>query len=360
MKQKHTPISSIGEFGLIERLKKKCLDLDLSQRVTDRIVLGIDDDTAVTRPSPEMLQLTTSDLLIEGVHFDLTYTSMKHLGWKLMVVNLSDIAAMGGVPVYALITIALPAKISVEMVDDLYEGILQAAQTYGCGIIGGDTNTSIGNTMLSATITGEVPETFLKRRNTAQPGDLICCSGSLGLSHAGLRVLLREKKRFLGEKQQEAFTSDLGEYTAAVGKHLAPKARFDISTITAQQEWVHAMIDISDGLTSDLRHICNQSRVGADLFEEKISIDPLVRKVADEFGESPLEYSLFGGEEYELLFTIDPGQEKKLHRLVSGISVIGRITEHQGTVRLIQKDGSERIILSGGYDHFKKTKTYKP
>jgi thiamine-monophosphate kinase len=351
---KNTPISSVGEFGLIGRLKKKCLDLHLPQKITDQIVLGIDDDTAVTRPNPGMLQLSTSDLLIEGVHFDLTYTSMKYLGWKLMVVNLSDIAAMGGVPVYALITIALPAKISLEMVDDLYEGILQAAQTYGCAIIGGDTNTSIGNTMLSATLTGEVPENFLKRRNTAQPGDLICISGPLGLSHAGLRVLLREKKRFVDEIQQEEFTSELGEYTAAVSKHLAPKARFDVSTVAAQQEWVHAMIDISDGLASDLRHICNQSGVGADIFEEKIPIDPVARKIADEFGESPLDYSLFGGEEYELLFTIDPGQEKKLHELVSGISVIGIITEHRGTVKLIQKDGPERTILSGGYDHFKK------
>jgi len=354
MKQKHTPISSIGEFGLIDRLKKKCLNLRLSQKVTDQIVLGIDDDTAVTRPSAGMLQLTTSDLLIEGVHFDLTYTSMKYLGWKLMVVNLSDIAAMGGVPVYALVTIALPAKISVEMVDDLYEGIIQAAQTYGCAIIGGDTNTSIGNTMLSATITGEVPEKFLKRRNAAQPGDLICCTGPLGLSHAGLRVLLREKKRFLDEKQQDGFTSELGEYTAAVSKHLAPKARFDISTIAAQQECVHAMIDISDGLASDLRHICHQSHAGAQLFEEKIPIDPVVGKIAEEFGESPLDYSLFGGEEYELLFTIDPGQEEKIHQLVSGISVIGRITEDQDTITLIRKDGSERTILSGGYDHFKK------
>lgn len=360
MKQKHTPISSIGEFGLIERLKEKCLDLHLSQKVADRIVLGIDDDTAVTKPSPGMLQLSTSDLLIEGVHFDLTYTSMKYLGWKLMVVNLSDIAAMGGVPVYALVTIALPAKISVEMVDDLYEGIIQAAQTYGCAIIGGDTNTSIGNTMLSATITGEVPEKFLKRRNNAQSGDLICSTGSLGLSHAGLRVLLREKKRFLNKKQQEGFTSELGEYTAAVSKHLAPKARFDISTVAAQQEWVHAMIDISDGLASDLRHVCHQSRVGAQLFEERIPIDPVVKKIAEEFGESPLDYSLFGGEEYELLFTINPGQEEKIRQLVPGISIIGQITENRDKISLIQKDGSEKIILSGGYDHFNKSKNYNP
>lgn len=360
MKQKHTSISEIGEFGLIEHLKNKCNELRLSEKIAEQIILGIDDDTAITRPSPGMLQLTTTDLLIEGVHFDLTYTSMKHLGWKLMVVNLSDIAAMGGVPVYALISMALPEKITVEMVEDLYEGVLQAAQTYSCAIIGGDTNTSIGNTMVTATITGEVPDRFLKRRNGAQPGDLICVSGNLGLSHAGLQILLREKKRFLDSQKQHGYKSDLGEYTAAVTKHLAPKARFDISMIAAQQEWVHAMIDISDGLVSDLRHICNQSGAGALLYEEKLPFDPLVEKVADEFEESGIDYLLFGGEEYELLFTIDPEHENKLTEHVSDVHIIGKITEEKETVALVQKDGSKRTILSGGYDHFKQPYYYKP
>ncbi len=354
MKPKHTSISKIGEFGLIERLKNKCNELRLSEKVTGQIILGIDDDTAITRPSPGMLQLSTSDLLIEGVHFDLTYTSMKHLGWKLMVVNLSDIAAMGGVPVYALITIALPAKISVEMADDLYDGIIQAAQTYGCAIIGGDTNTSIGNTMVSAMITGEVPDRFLKRRNGAQPGDLICVSGNLGLSHAGLQILLREKKRFLDSQQQNEYKSELGTYSAAVTKHLAPKARFDISMTAAQQEWVHAMIDISDGLVSDLRHICKQSSTGALLFEEKLPFDPLVEKVADEFEQSAIDYVLFGGEEYELLFTIDPEYENKLTEHIPDVHIIGKITDEKESVALVQKDGSKRTILSGGYDHFKQ------
>lgn len=354
MKQKLTPISEIGEFGLIERLKTKCNELRLSEKVKDQIILGIDDDTAITRPATGMLQLSTSDLLVEGVHFDLTYTSMKHLGWKLMVVNLSDIAAMGGVPVYAIVTIALPAKISVEMVEELYEGILHAAQTYSCAIIGGDTSTSIGNTMLSATITGEVPDRFLKRRNGAKPGDLLCVTGNLGLSHAGLQVLLREKKRFIESHQQNGFESNLGIYTEAVTKHLAPKARFDISMIAAQQEWVHAMIDISDGLTSDLRHICKQSSTGAELYEEKIPSDPLVEKIADEFEQSPLDYMLYGGEEYELLFTVDPGHTNDLAEMLSGVSVIGTITKETETVDLITKNGERKTIMRGGYDHFKK------
>ena len=354
MKQKLTPISEIGEFGLIERLKTKCNELRLSEKVKDQIILGIDDDTAITRPATGMLQLSTSDLLVEGVHFDLTYTSMKHLGWKLMVVNLSDIAAMGGVPVYAIVTIALPAKISVEMVEELYEGILHAAQTYSCAIIGGDTSTSIGNTMLSATITGEVPDRFLKRRNGAKPGDLLCVTGNLGLSHAGLQVLLREKQRFIESHQQNGFESNLGNYTEAVTKHLAPKARFDISMVAAQQEWVHAMIDISDGLTSDLRHICKQSSTGAELYEEKIPSDPLVEKIADEFEQSPLDYMLYGGEEYELLFTVDPGHTNDLAEMLPGVSVIGTITKETETVDLITKKGERKTIMTGGYDHFKK------
>jgi thiamine-monophosphate kinase len=354
MTHKHTPISEIGEFGLIERLKRKCTELRLSKKITDQIILGIEDDTAVTRPSPGMLQLSTSDLLIEGVHFDLTYTSMKHLGWKLMVANLSDIAAMGGVPLHALITIALPSKISVEMVEELYDGIMQAAETYSCAIIGGDTNTSIGNTMLSATITGEVPDRFLKRRNGAKPGDLICLTGNLGLSHAGLQVLLREKKRYLEAEHGARFETQLEEYTTAVSKHLAPKARFDISMTAAQQVWVHAMIDISDGLASDLRHICNLSNAGALIYEEKIPIKPLVVKIADEFKHSAIQYALFGGEEYELLFTIDPDYEQEIGHRITDTSIIGEITEEKGTITLIQNNGAKSTITSGGYEHFRQ------
>lgn len=353
MTKKATPISEIGEFGLIERLKKKCNEMRISEKVTRRIVLGIDDDTSVTRPDPGMLQLTTSDLLIEGVHFDLTYTSMKHLGWKLMVANLSDIAAMGGVPVHAVITVALPAKISVEMVDDLYDGIIQAAETYSCAIIGGDTNTSIGNTMVSAAITGEVPDRFLKRRKGAKPGDLVCVSGTLGLSHAGLKVLLREKKRFLESRQNDEFTSQLGEYSNAVTKHLAPKARFDVSMIAAQKDWVHAMIDISDGLAPDLRHICKQSAVGAVIHEDKIPIDPQVVKIAAEFNEGAAEYALFGGEEYEILFTADPEFRNELSQHVPDISIIGEITDDIEKITLVQKNGETKTLMSGGYDHFR-------
>ncbi len=354
MTKKHTPIAEIGEFGLIERIKKKCNEARLSDKIAKQIILSIDDDASITEPSTGMMQLTASDLLIEGVHFDLTYTSMKHLGWKLMVVNLSDIAAMGGVPTHAIISIALPAKISVEMVDELYDGILQAAQTYTCAIIGGDTSTSLGNTVLSATITGEAPVQFIKRLNGAKPGDKICVTGNLGLSHAGLKILLREKQRFIETQAPEGFQSQLQKYSFAVSKHLAPKARFDISTITSQKEWVHAMIDISDGLVSDVRHVCKQSGVGALLYENAIPLDPLVGSIAEEFNENALDYALFGGEEFELLFTIDSEYEQEISDTIPGVTVIGEINEDKETVSLQQTDGTIRNILSGGYEHFKK------
>jgi thiamine-monophosphate kinase len=347
-----TPISSIGEFGLIERLKEKISSLRVSENVARQVILGIDDDTAVTRPSAGMLQLATTDLLIEGVHFDLTYTSMRHLGWKLMVANLSDIAAMGGVPVHALISLALPAKITLEMVDELYEGILQAAQTYSCAILGGDTSTSLGNMVLAATITGEVPEAFIKRRTGARNGDLICVSGSLGMSHAGLKVLLREKERFVSRGNAGAFQPQLQEYTDAISRHLAPRARFDVSAVAAQHEWTHAMIDVSDGLASDLRHICTQSGVGARLYEQKLTPHPVVSKIAGEFNEPALDYVLFGGEEYELLFTIDPEREAELRALLPSVMVIGEITEEKNAMTIVQSDGSTRSIPSGGYNHF--------
>jgi thiamine-monophosphate kinase len=354
MKSKQTPISAIGEFGLIERLKKKCDSVTVSEKLSKQIVIGISDDTAVIRPSEGMLQLSTSDLMIEGIHFDLTYTSMRHLGWKLMVANLSDIAAMGGVPVHAIITVAFPAKISVEMVDDFYDGIVQAAQTYTCAIVGGDTNTTLGNSMVSATITGEVAERNLKRRSNALPGDLICVSGRLGLSHAGLKILLHEKQRFLEEPDTGSFTPQLEDYTTAVSKHLAPKARFDISTVVAQKEWVHAMIDISDGLASDLRHICNQSGTGARLWENQLKVDPIAAKIAGLFNESVIEYILFGGEEYELLFTIHPDRRDELIRLVPDCTVIGEVTDDAGKIEFVRTDGSTQTLGDGGYDHFRK------
>jgi len=354
MTHKNTPISEIGEFGLIDRLKKKCNEMNLSKHVAEQIVLGIDDDTAITKPAVGMLHLTTSDMLMEGVHFDLTYTSMRHLGWKLMVANLSDIAAMGGVPVHAIISIALPAKITVEMVEELYEGILQAAQTYTCAIIGGDTSTSIGNMALSATVTGEVPPNFVKRRSDAKPGDLICVSGNLGLSHAGLKILLREKQRFIESKHPDKFESQLQEYNFAVSKHLAPKARFDISTIVSQKQWAHAMIDISDGLAADVRHICKQSGVGALLRAHAIPMDPLVGKIAEEFNDNPLEYALFGGEEYELLFTIDPDNKDTMKDQLTGVTIVGEVTKEAGTVSLEKSDGDIDVIVKGGYDHFSK------
>jgi thiamine-monophosphate kinase len=354
MTQKHTPINNIGEFGLIERIKNICTSISLPGEIKDKIVLGIDDDTAVIRPSENLLQLVTSDIMVEGVHFDLTYTSMEHLGWKLLVINLSDIAAMGGISLHAVITVALPAKISVEMVEAFYGGIARAAETYRCAIVGGDTNTSLGNMTVAATVTGEVAESHMKLRSGARPGDKICISGELGLSHAGLSVLLREKKRYMSSAEKEEFKPNLTQYSVAVTKHLAPKARFDVAQKLVDREWVHAMIDISDGLASDLRHICIRSGTGAHLDIEKLRIPESVQAIAAELGKEPLDYILYGGEEYELLFTIDPDAADDLVKIAPDVSVIGTVTTEPGTIQLVRNKEPIKVIADGGYDHFRK------
>jgi thiamine-monophosphate kinase len=354
MNQKHTSINSVGEFGLIERIRKICASVPLPPEIGEKIVLGIDDDTAVVRPSEHLLQLVTSDIMVEGVHFDLTYTSMEHLGWKLLVVNLSDIAAMGGIPLHAVITVALPAKISVEMVEAMYGGIAKAAETYRCAIVGGDTNTSLGNMTVAATVTGEVSESWLKLRSGAQPGDRICVSGDLGLSHAGLKILLREKERYLSSPGKDEFKPNLTPYTVAVTKHLAPRARFDVAQKIAGREWVHAMIDISDGLASDLRHICVRSRTGAHLDIDKLRIPEQVGTIAAELGEEPMDFVLYGGEEYELLFTVHPDAVGDIEQVAPEVSVIGTVTADAGKIELVRNNEPVKILTGGGYDHFRK------
>ncbi len=355
MTNQNTPISTLGEFGLIERIKQRCGSVSLPPGIAGRIIRGIDDDTAVIKPEADMLQLVTSDLMVEGIHFDLTYTSFRHLGWKLMVVNLSDIAAMGGIPLHALISIALPAKISVEMVDAFYEGVTRAAETYRCAVVGGDTNTTLGNMIVSATITGEIAAPRLKLRSAAKPGDKICVSGDLGLSHAGLKILVAEKERFQSTSAEDEFQPDFTPYAKAVSKHLSPRARFDVAEKIAGYAWLHAMIDISDGLASDLRHICKASATGADIDIGALAVHDEVRRAAEKFSDDPLDYVLFGGEEYELLFTVAPDALDELGTAAPEVRVIGTVTGDEGLIRLVKDGEPVKVVSGGGYDHFTGT-----
>jgi len=353
MEQKHTPITSIGEFALLDRIKKiVSIPVDI-QSVDNQLQLGISDDAAVYRPAPGKVQLLTTDAFVEGIHFDLTFTSLRHLGWKVMAASISDIAAMGGEPRYATIALSLPQKISVEMIEELYEGIALACKKYSCLIIGGDTTASSGNMMISVTVTGEAIESRILRRSGAQAGDFLCVTGHLGSSLAGLKILLREKKRFAETPNPSDFTPNLEPYTPAIEKHLMPRPRLDLAKLLTEAVNVHAMIDISDGLASEVHHLCTSSGVGATIYEHNLPVDSITQKIAAEFSESPTDYALYGGEEYELLFTLSDEEFETLDQRTNDVTIIGRITGKNNGVQLIHEGGESEALRSGGWDHFK-------
>ncbi|CUS94367.1 thiamine-phosphate kinase, partial [Candidatus Kryptonium thompsonii] len=340
----------IGEFGLIGRLN------EIVQPYRDSfIVKGIGDDAAVYVPAEGKVQVVTTDALIEGVHFDLTFVSMRNLGWKAMVVNLSDLAAMLATPRYALITVAIPRKISVEMMENLYIGIKSACNEFNFSLIGGDTTTTFGNMAISVTMIGEANKDEIPYRSGAKIGDYICVTGTLGLSYAGLKILLREKKKFMEAEDKQNFKPNFEPFLKAIEKHLRPIPRLDIAgKLKDLKVKVNSMIDISDGLSSDLKHICRQSGVGAEIYETSLPVDDLVKKIAkEEFNEDYLMYVLHGGEDYELLFTVSESELKKLNELYNDVKVIGRILDREQGIKLIKEDKSEIDIESGGWDHFK-------
>ena len=349
----HTDISTIGEFGLIDRIRK-IVDVRVDDpSLHDNLLMGIADDAAVYRPSQGKVQLFTTDALIEGIHFDLTFTSFMHLGWKSIVANISDIAAMGGIPRYAIVILSLPKKISVEMIEDFYRGAVSACQKYSCLIVGGDTTTSMANTMISVAMIGEADEQRIKYRGGATAGEYLCVTGHLGSSLAGLKVLKREKERFAQTPDQHAFKPNLETYTQAIEKHLKPKPRLDISKILTERVNIGAMIDISDGLASEVHHICKNSGVGAAVYEHNIPVDSITQKIAGEFSDLPTEYALYGGEEYELLFTISDEQYNILDKLTNDVTIIGRITDKNKGIGLIREGGEHEPLRFGGWEHFK-------
>ncbi len=353
-----TPISSVGEFGLIGKIRA-IVDQSPPEgeaySAGEGCLIGIGDDAALFRPRPARSILLTTDVAVEGVHFDLTYTSLRHLGWKAMVANLSDIAAMGGEPQYAVVTIALPAKITVEMVEDLYIGACQACREYGCRIVGGDTSTSLGNMMISVARGGDVAGKPFRRAD-AQVGDLLCVSGYVGSAHAGLKILQREKQRFLESKGENDFHPNLEPYKDVIERHLMPRPRFDLAR-ALRRAGVHAVIDVSDGISSDARRIAESSHVGIEIVEEDLPIHPVAREVAAEFGDSAVDYALFGGEDYELLFTISSEafqtlQARETIGALPGVSVIGRIVDAEEGLTLVNRTGGRRMLPAGGWDHF--------
>ncbi|MGV6945960.1 thiamine-phosphate kinase [Sphingobacterium kyonggiense] len=338
-----TNLNELGEFGLIEYLTKQ---VELTQKSS---VKGIGDDAAVLDFS-NYKTLISTDLLLENVHFDLRYVPLKHLGYKAIQVNLSDIYAMNGMASQVTISIGLSSKFPLEAVEEIYEGALIACKKYGVDLIGGDTSASTQGLVISVTSIGYAETDKIAYRSAAKEGDLICVSGDLGGAYVGLQLLEREKQIFL---ENPNIQPDLEGKDYIVERQLKPEARKDIVELLAALEiQPHAMIDVSDGLASEILHICKASNVGCKLYEEKIPIDPMTYETAREFGLDPTVCALSGGEDYELLFTIPQADYDKVKGQLD-ISVIGHITEASAGYQMISKSGNVHDIKAQGWNAFK-------
>ena len=343
MSEERTEISSLGEFGLIEHLTK---NFEIQNAST---ILAIGDDASVIDHYGKQTVIST-DLLIEGIHFDLMYMPLKHLGYKSIIANLSDIYAMNAIPTQVTVSIGISNRFSVEALSELYEGIYAACEKYGVDLIGGDTSSSQKGFVISITAIGEVaPDKFVKR-STAEKGDLICVSGDLGGAFLGLTILEREKKIYLESPQVQP---DLEGESFVIGRMLKPEARKDIIEFFAKSEILPtSMIDISDGLSSEILHICRESNLGCMLYEEKIPIAEEMRKAAYKFEIDPTACALSGGEDYELLFTFKQEDYDKLV-LNEEISVVGYMTEPEKGTHIITKGGSTYPLTAQGWQAFK-------
>lgn len=342
MSENRTEIGSLGEFGLIEHLTR---NIEIQNAST---IVGVGDDAAVIDHFGKQTVVTT-DLLIEGVHFDLIYTPLKHLGYKSVIVNISDIYAMNATPTQITMSLGISNRFSVEALDEFYEGVYAACEKYGVDLVGGDTATSQKGLIISVTAIGEVtPDKFVKR-STAKKGDLLCCTGDLGAAYLGLVILEREKKIFLESPQVKA---DLEGEKYVIGRLLKPEARKDQIEFFQQNEILPtSMMDISDGLSSEILHICRQSELGCVLYEEKIPIAEETRNAAFKFELDPTACALSGGEDYELLFTVAQEDYDKLV-LNEQISVIGFMTEPEKGTKIYTKGGNQFDITAQGWNAF--------
>ena len=338
---KQTPIAELGEFGLIERLTKQ---IQLRNKST---LKGVGDDAAVMNYGSKCVVFST-DLLTEGIHFNLMYVPLKHLGYKSVVVNLSDIYAMNARPLQITVNLALSGKFSVEAVEELYTGIYQACENYGVDLVGGDTTSSLTGLTISISALGEADEKDLVYRSGARPGDLLCVSGDLGGAYMGLQLLERENEVF---KVNPKMQPQLQGYDYILGRQLKPEARMDIvNAFEKLQIKPTSMIDISDGLSSEIMHLCKNSKTGCRLFEEKVPLDNQTKEMAAELNINPLVAALNGGEDYELLFTVAPEDAAKIKN-DPDFTVIGEMTDpSQGTL-LITTGGSEIPLHAQGWKH---------
>lgn len=338
--EKRTEIGALGEFGLIRLLTNS---IKLNQESS---IKGVGDDAAVVNHQGKNTVITT-DMLAEGIHFDLMYTPLRHLGYKAIVVNLSDIYAMNATPTQVTVSLAISNRFSVEAIEELYEGIYMACKKYGVDLVGGDTTSSLSGLVISVTALGVANTEDLVYRNGAKPGDAICVSGDLGGAYLGLQILEREKQIYLEHPDVQP---DLENEQYIIGRQLKPEARKDVIELLKEHDIKPtAMIDISDGLSSEILHICTQSGVGAKLYEDQVPISEEAYNLAIKFNLDPITCALNGGEDYELLFTVKAEDVTKLSNEWN-VTVIGRIAEKAEGVTLTTKGGNVFPISAQGWD----------
>lgn len=337
-------LADLGEFGLIDRIAGQ------TQTHNQSTIRGIGDDAAVICAGGRH-QVVTTDLLLEGIHFDLTYCPLKHLGYKAVAVNLSDVYAMNARPRQITVSIGVSAKFTLKAIDELYEGIRLACERYGADLVGGDTSTSLTGLTISITAIGEAEPDRIVYRNGARPNDIICVSGDLGAAYMGLQLLEREKRVLKGNAfKRPAFDG----YDYILERQLKPEPRADVIDFLEKIDVrPTAMMDVSDGLSSELLHICHSSGLGCRVYEEKIPIDHVTRNMADEINFNPVVAALNGGEDYELLFTIAQADYQKFQSIPGpNIYAIGYMTEADKGCRLITQGGSEADLVAQGWKAF--------
>ncbi len=338
-----TDLSKLGEFGLIEHLTK---DVKIYNKTTEK---GIGDDAAILDYKDKKTVVTT-DLLLEGIHFDLIYCPLKHLGYKAVIVNISDIYAMNAIPQQITVSIGVSNKVSLEHLDELYNGIKLACERYKVDFVGGDTSASVTGLTISVTAIGIGDTDKIALRNSAKPNDLILVSGDLGAAYMGLQLLEREKA-FFQEKQDSQ--PDLSKYDYILERQLKPEARNDVIKFLNENKFAPtSMIDISDGLSSELLHLCKQSGTGCKIYEEKIPLDAQTIAISEEFGIDPSVSALNGGDDYELLFTLPVTDHEKIKNLLvpANLSIIGYMTDKAEGTNLIGKNGSPIKLEAQGWN----------
>lgn len=344
---KEREIAEVGEFGLIDLLTK---DFPLRNESSRK---GVGDDAAVLSYGDKEV-LVTTDLLLEGIHFDLRYVPLKHLGYKAAIVNFSDIYAMMGTPKQIVVSLGVSSRFTVDHIEELYSGIRLACDLYGVDLVGGDTSASVTGLVISVTCIGEGKKDEIVYRDGAKPTDLICVSGDLGAAYMGLQLLERENRVAAERKTQEPFQPDFAGKEYILERQLKPEARKDIVQML-KDKGIHptSMMDVSDGLSSELLHICKASGVGCRVYEDRIPIDYQTACMAEEFNMNMVTAAMNGGEDYELLFTVPLTDNEKVEKL-EGVKVIGYVTDKDLGAAMITRDGQEMPIRAQGWNAFTK------